>query len=174
MSSTCFASFTQVTIAVLMLAGAACAQQPDATAQRQAQENALREMLRMPGESHRGPLEPLTDAQKQLADRLKQHVTTLATDVGDRNTRRPEGLRKSVEFLTKQMTDLGYVVQSQKYDALGVEVENLEVEIKGSDRPDEIFIVGAHYDSVPGCPAANDNGSGVAAALEEALSLIHI
>ena len=30
----------------------------------------------------------------------------------------------------------------------------------------EIIIVGAHYDSVPDCPAANDNGTGVAALLE--------
>ena len=28
------------------------------------------------------------------------------------------------------------------------------------------LVVGAHYDTVPGCPGANDNGSGVAAMLE--------
>lgn len=39
---------------------------------------------------------------------------------------------------------------------------------RGAARPDEIIIVGAHYDSVPGSPGANDNASGVAAALEAA------
>ena len=34
------------------------------------------------------------------------------------------------------------------------------------DRPAEIVLVGAHYDSVLGSPGANDNGSGVAALLE--------
>ena len=31
---------------------------------------------------------------------------------------------------------------------------------------DEILVVGGHYDTVPGCPGANDNGTGVAATLE--------
>ena len=42
---------------------------------------------------------------------------------------------------------------------------NLEVEIPGTARPEEIVVVGAHYDTVPGTPGANDNASGVAATL---------
>jgi len=38
----------------------------------------------------------------------------------------------------------------------------------GSDMPDEIVVVGAHLDSVPESPGANDNASGVAAVLEAA------
>ena len=37
---------------------------------------------------------------------------------------------------------------------------------RGTARPDEIILVGAHYDSVQGCPGADDNASGVAALLE--------
>jgi Zn-dependent M28 family amino/carboxypeptidase len=37
--------------------------------------------------------------------------------------------------------------------------------------PDEIVVFGAHYDAVMGCPAANDNGSGVAATLAVARAL---
>ena len=40
---------------------------------------------------------------------------------------------------------------------------NIEAEIRGA-RP-QIVVIGAHYDSVFGCPGANDNGSGVAALL---------
>jgi Zn-dependent M28 family amino/carboxypeptidase len=40
---------------------------------------------------------------------------------------------------------------------------NLWSEVRGSSRPDEIVLVGSHYDSLRHCPAANDNGSGVAA-----------
>lgn len=39
---------------------------------------------------------------------------------------------------------------------------------RGSARPEEIIVVGAHYDSVPGSPGANDNASGVAVVLEAA------
>ena len=37
-----------------------------------------------------------------------------------------------------------------------------------STRPDELILVGAHYDTVDGSPGANDNGSAVAANLEMA------
>jgi hypothetical protein len=43
-------------------------------------------------------------------------------------------------------------------------VRNIEAEIRGFS--DEILIIGAHYDTVPGCPGANDNASGIAAILE--------
>ncbi|MDR7519416.1 MAG: M20/M25/M40 family metallo-hydrolase [Armatimonadota bacterium] len=39
---------------------------------------------------------------------------------------------------------------------------------RGGVRPDEIVVVGGHYDSVPASPGANDNASGVAATLEAA------
>ncbi|MDR7419857.1 MAG: M28 family metallopeptidase [Armatimonadota bacterium] len=39
---------------------------------------------------------------------------------------------------------------------------------RGAARPEEIIVVGGHFDSVPGAPGANDNASGVAAALEAA------
>ena len=44
--------------------------------------------------------------------------------------------------------------------------ENLEVTRPGKAKPDEIILIGAHYDTVPGSPGANDNASGVAALLE--------
>ena len=39
---------------------------------------------------------------------------------------------------------------------------------RGTTRPEEIVVVGGHYDSVPGSPGANDNASGTAATLEAA------
>jgi len=43
--------------------------------------------------------------------------------------------------------------------------ENLEVSLEGSGS-DGIIVVGAHYDTVPGSPGADDNASGVAALIE--------
>ena len=45
-------------------------------------------------------------------------------------------------------------------------VENLEAQLPGTGRADEVVIIGAHYDTVVGCPGANDNGTGVAALIE--------
>jgi len=38
--------------------------------------------------------------------------------------------------------------------------------LPGLKRPDDLYIIGAHYDSVSVAPGADDNGSGVAAVLE--------
>ena len=54
----------------------------------------------------------------------------------------------------------------QEYKAYGIHCKNLEINLIGSRRPEEIILVGAHYDSVSGAPGANDNGSGIAAMLE--------
>jgi Zn-dependent M28 family amino/carboxypeptidase len=54
----------------------------------------------------------------------------------------------------------------QPYDAKGVICENLEITRWGGSRKRQIILVGAHYDSVPGSPGADDNASGVAALLE--------
>jgi Zn-dependent M28 family amino/carboxypeptidase len=48
---------------------------------------------------------------------------------------------------------------------------NLEVEAAGSDRHRPLVVVGAHYDTVPGSPGADDNASGVSALLEIARAL---
>ena len=72
-------------------------------------------MFRMPGESYRGDLPPLTAEQAALG--------------------------------------------------------NLAAETPGADRPQEIVVVGGHYDSVIYCPGANDNATGVAATLALARTL---
>ena len=57
-------------------------------------------------------------------------------------------------------------MNSQCYQAKEVESENLEVSRPGKTRPQEIVLVGAHYDTVEGSPGADDNASGIAALLE--------
>jgi Zn-dependent M28 family amino/carboxypeptidase len=103
-----------------------------------------------------------------LPARLRRHVEALASEIGERHVWRPKALIAARDYVREQWTELGCAVQAQSYRVQGVEVENLEVEIAGGSRGEEIFIVGAHYDSVPSCPAANDNGSGVAAIIEMA------
>jgi aminopeptidase YwaD len=46
------------------------------------------------------------------------------------------------------------------------EVENIVGILEGRERPEEILLLCAHRDSVPGSPGANDNASGMAVILE--------
>jgi Zn-dependent M28 family amino/carboxypeptidase len=58
----------------------------------------------------------------------------------------------------------GLAVRRDEYES-GV---NVVGELEGATRPDQIVLIGAHYDSTEGCPGADDNASGVAGALEAA------
>ncbi len=123
-------------------------------------------MVMMPGRSHTGPLPPLSADETRLRDRLRAHVTVLAGEIGERNTLSPGALQEAAGYVESRFHDLGLAVRKEEYRAGGKPVANLEVELKGTDRPDEVVVIGAHYDTVPGSPGANDNASGVAAVLE--------
>jgi Zn-dependent M28 family amino/carboxypeptidase len=110
--------------------------------------------------------EPLTDAELRIRDGLRRHVEVLAGEIGERHVFNPPALEAAAAYVERELQALGYRPQTQPYLAHGREVRNIEVEIPGVRRPDRIVVAGAHYDSIPGCPAANDNGSGVAALLE--------
>ncbi len=125
-------------------------------------------MIKMPGSSHKGPLPPLTEHEVELRDRLKIHVEALAGKIGERNFWRYEALQESARYIEQTFEAMGYRTGVQEFRFQGKAVRNLEVEVPGHARPDEIIAVGAHYDSVLGCPGANDNATGVAAVLEMA------
>ena len=122
-------------------------------------------MSAMPGERHRGPLQPLGIADQALATNLKAHVVAVASE--EHNVGHPEALERSARYIETTLTSLGYAVVRQEFEAGGVKVRNLEVSLAGSDsgRP-RLFVIGAHYDSAQDAVGADDNGSGVAALLE--------
>ncbi len=120
----------------------------------------------MPGESYRDSLPPLTPAELKLQAALERDIEVLAQEIGERNSINYKNLRETADFLEAEFLSFGYEVQRQGYEVEDQLFENLVVEISGCDRPDEILVIGAHYDSVVGCPGANDNGSGTAAVLE--------
>jgi hypothetical protein len=107
------------------------------------------------------------------AERLKAHVQVLAGDIGERNTFRPNTLRRAADYIEKVWREQGYDVVRHEYEVHGGKSDvtvgkwaNLEVTRRGSTIPEEIILVGAHYDSAMGSPGANDNATGVAALLE--------
>jgi Zn-dependent M28 family amino/carboxypeptidase len=123
-------------------------------------------MFALPGHSFRGQLPPL-DAEELIAcDRLRRHVGMLAEDIGERNVGRRAALDGAATYIETQLAALGYTVNHQSYTVADKQVRNIEAVLPGSSRSYEIVVIGAHYDTVPGCPGANDNGSGTAALLE--------
>lgn len=123
-------------------------------------------MIYMPGRSYQGELPALEPAGKQMARRLEAHVVALCSHPAGRNHIEKEGLAAARAYIAAQFGASGYAVRHQEYQISGDTFTNLEVTRLGTTRPDEIVIVGAHYDAVIGAPGANDNGSGVAAVLE--------
>ena len=133
--------------------------------------SSLLPFTRMPGSSFSGHLPPLTEEEQKTSALLEKHVYTLAQVIGPRNIWSPPSMANTVNYLTHVMTDSGYTVWEQEFTAHDITAVNLEVEIKGSRQAQDIIVIGAHYDTVPDCPGANDNGSGVAFLLELARHL---
>jgi hypothetical protein len=123
-------------------------------------------MIRMPGTSYRGELPAADDTLNLLADELHRDVAQLAGEIGERNVlRRPRELAQAAAYIEAEFQAAGYDVKRQDYEVFGSTCSNLEAETPGAARPDELVIIGAHYDSVVGTAGANDNASGVAALL---------
>jgi hypothetical protein len=111
---------------------------------------------KMVEKSYSGRFLPLSEQEKNISANLHDHVFMLAGEIGERNIWLPEKLNAAAS----------YIEENQEYETRSVKSANLIIEIPGNSRPDQIIVVGAHYDSVLGSPGANDNGSGVASLLE--------
>jgi hypothetical protein len=120
----------------------------------------------MPGRSYAGPSKPLSEEETAIRDRVKKHVWMLAAKIGERNLEHYEGLNAAIGYIENELRGNGYEVAEQAYKVSQKWVKNLETELPGTSLPNQIVLVGAHYDSVLGTAGANDNGSGVAALLE--------
>jgi len=99
-------------------------------------------------------------------ERLATYVQVLAGDIGERNAFKPQALRRAEAFITDAWRAQGYEVTRHEYELQRARWANLEVTRLGTRRPQEVIVVGAHYDSVIGSPGANDNATGVAAMAE--------
>ena len=118
-------------------------------------------MFSLPGKSYRGPLEALTAEETDIAANLRRHVRAVASR--EHNVFKPQALEAAARYIESELAQSGHTVETQPYATTHGKVRNIEARFGGSG---EAIVVGAHYDSVMGAPGANDNGSGVAAALE--------
>ncbi|MGB6068143.1 MAG: M28 family peptidase [Desulfomonilaceae bacterium] len=110
----------------------------------------------------------LSAQEKVVKARLERHVNRLASEIGIRNTAKPDALEAAARYIENTFREVGLEVRSQQFHcADGTKARNIEAVIYGHDPIVPCLIVGAHYDSV-NCPGANDNASAVAALLEVA------
>lgn len=97
---------------------------------------------------------------------LRLHVDRLAGLIGPRTLSNPKTIEATIGYIEGQWSEMGYRNDRECYDAVGDEATNLIVEHPGTKRPDEIVLLGAHYDTVCSTPGADDNASAVAVLLE--------
>ncbi len=123
-----------------------------------------------PGDAHAGPLPALSATQKASAARLRAHVHALAVEIGARDVaEHPKALARAADYVEAQLKALGYEVKRQPFAVGKRSVHNLEAALPGEGP--ELVVVGAHYDTVPTTPGADDNASGTAAMIEIARAL---
>ena len=113
---------------------------------------------------------------QNLKSSLLSHLNHLALVIGERNLSNPGSLEASAQYIEEMFAQTGLEQQRQQFNFAGTNFANIEVLVPGSttsntseyqatEETQETIVIGAHYDTVPGSPGANDNGTGVAAVL---------
>ncbi len=102
-----------------------------------------------------------------LEEALRHHVRVLCHEIGPRSVLESDGLERAQDYIAADFAKAGLEVEEQAYDYRGRRVANLIARPPGAAAGDTT-IIGAHYDTVPGTPGADDNASAVAVLLETA------
>lgn len=126
------------------------------------------------------PLKTDPKTLSPLAARLRAHVVMLAATIGERGAYEKKGRERARDYVAKTLHEAGYEPKALPYESRwmpGVpdrsEFHNVEA-VRLARSPERLpaWVVGAHYDSTPGTPGADDNASGTAVMLELA-RLLH-
>jgi Peptidase family M28 len=122
----------------------------------------------MPGTPHRGPIPELSAEILAIAADLEAHVVMLSHTIGERRVGHGDSLNRARDYIAgiiEKFDDDGRArISFEDLGAEGQGAKNVVFELPGASA--DVIVVGAHYDSAPGTPGANDNASGVAATLE--------
>jgi len=112
---------------------------------------------------------PTTD--KPLETALREHVAALAQDIGPRTPFDGDGMDRAARYVADSFSEAGLEVSEQAYGFQGKRVANLIATPPAAARSTRYYVIGAHYDTVPSTPGADDNASAVAVMLELARRL---
>jgi len=110
------------------------------------------------------PEEPNKLQKQIIIENLYRHVEYLSVKIGDRHLWKEGSLDRSADYIESAFTSYGYSPQRQIFSCYGRSVSNVIAEKNGTGK--EVVVIGAHYDTMPGTPGADDNASAVAGLLE--------
>ncbi len=117
----------------------------------------------MDGETGGVDAGPAADVRRE---RLEEHVRTLA---GERHPRRsPQAHRRARLYIEERFREAGLDPLRESFSFRKGRHDNVVARKEGVDGRRPRVLIGAHYDTVPGSPGADDNGSGLALLLEAA------
>jgi len=112
----------------------------------------------------------MIDIQKTM-ERLQNHLEALTVTIGERSIFLPENLKITAEYIESFYRDIGLQVHREPYRYQDLTVSNIVADISFCANPSKRYLMGAHYDSVPGTVGADDNASAIAVQLETARHL---
>lgn len=110
---------------------------------------------------------PQNQPPTTAVDRLESDVRILTTTYAQRNANNRGVLNDSGIWIASRFAEYGYAVDLEPVPTTqGQTAFNVFTQIIGTTYPDEIIVLGAHYDAEVNTPGADDNASGVAVLLE--------
>ena len=115
-----------------------------------------------------GDRSPVASTARQtrtaLVERLRRQVETLE---GVRHrVAAPERHRAARDHVARELRAIGLAVELAPFTFRGSTYHNVVATLPGRDPRRPALLVGAHFDSTPHTPGADDNASGVAALIE--------
>jgi aminopeptidase YwaD len=102
-------------------------------------------------------------------ENLRKHVFNIHFDRNPFD--RSFELEQAAQYIQSEFLKLGLEVNEDHFQWEGKSYKNIVAEKKGMTSPHFVFILGAHYDTVPGSPGADDNASAIAVLLEVARNI---
>jgi hypothetical protein len=118
---------------------------------------------------HRRIPERIIDCVGRIDElKIRSHVESFCK-IGPRCDDFPSSIHRTVAYLKQTLDHYGYEVEEERSDS---EYQtNVIVELPGTISKNRVFEIGAHYDTKPNTPGADDNASGLAGLLEIARAM---
>ncbi len=104
--------------------------------------------------------------RRRIIANSRRIIRYLSADLGERTLRCYDNLNKARDFIAQTFVSQGGSAAFEEFKVDGMKVSNVISEIRGTESPDRIILIGAHYDTIEGTPGADDNASAVAGLLE--------
>ncbi len=104
----------------------------------------------------------------QLSGETAVTIGSAPYTIMTRHTASGTPIDKATQYVGERLAASGYAVEYQPWSASGYTNRNVIGQRTGTSRPNDIYVIGAHLDDMPGsgsAPGADDNASGSSAVL---------